>query len=60
MAGCFPYTIDSFKLAGHTNVDALRQALKGKAAFPRRDQLHPVKRQRQLPLSFTIDDFPSP
>ena len=35
----------------------LGEALQGKAAFPRRDQMRPVSRQLQLPLGFTIVDF---
>jgi hypothetical protein len=35
------------------------EALQGKAAFPNRDQMKPVEHQRQLPLGFTIVDFPA-
>ena len=54
----YPYVIDSFALAGTTDVRALLVALTGKPGFPRRDQLHPVGNMGELPLGFTIDDFP--
>ena len=54
----YPYVLDKFKLAAQSNVDALGKALEGKAAFPRRDQFNPVKHKRELPLDFTIDNFP--
>jgi hypothetical protein len=39
-------------------VQRLGKVLQGEATFPRRDQLHPVVHHRELPLGFTIDDFP--
>jgi hypothetical protein len=54
----YPYVLDKFKLAAQSNVDALGKALEGEAAFPRRDQFNPVKHLRELPLDFTIDNFP--
>jgi hypothetical protein len=35
----------------------LAEALQGKVAFPRHDEMHPVRHRRQLPLGFTIDGF---
>ena len=55
----YPYVLDRFKLAAQSNLETLGKALEGKAAFPRRDQLNPVKHQRELPLNFTIDNFPN-
>jgi murein DD-endopeptidase MepM/ murein hydrolase activator NlpD len=54
----FPYVLRSFSRAGKSNVHRLLEALQGEAAFPRRDQLHPVAHHGELPLGFTIDDFP--
>jgi hypothetical protein len=54
----FPFVLRSFDRAGKSNVEALLEAPPGNAAFPRRDQLHPVPHHRELPLAFTINDFP--
>jgi hypothetical protein len=54
----FPYVLDRFKLAAQSGAGVLGEALEGKAAFPRRDELNPVKHKRELPLNFTIDNFP--
>jgi murein DD-endopeptidase MepM/ murein hydrolase activator NlpD len=53
----YPYVLRSFTLAGRTNVDTLVRALQGEAAFPTRDQLHPVEHHDELPLGFSIVDF---
>ena len=53
----FPYVINNFRLAAIGNLAMLGEALQGKAAFPRRDQMKPVSRRLQLPLGFTIVDF---
>jgi hypothetical protein len=55
----YPLVFDSFKLAAQTNIDALGEALDGLAGFPSRDQMTPVRHRRQLPLNFTINDFPA-
>lgn len=55
----YPYVMNSFKVAGESTVGDLEAALSGKPGFPPRDQLHPVKHRDELPLGFTIDNFPS-
>ena len=56
--GC-PYVIKSFDLAPQSELPVLVEALKGEAAFPSRDRMKPVEYTNQLPLAFTIIDFPS-
>jgi murein DD-endopeptidase MepM/ murein hydrolase activator NlpD len=56
--GC-PYVIKSFDLAAQSELPVLVEALKGEAAFPSRDRMKPVEHNNQLPLAFTIIDFPS-
>jgi murein DD-endopeptidase MepM/ murein hydrolase activator NlpD len=55
----YPYTLNHFKLAANANIEDLAVALKGGAGFPPRSRLKPRPRSRQLPLGFTIDDFPA-
>jgi murein DD-endopeptidase MepM/ murein hydrolase activator NlpD len=55
----YPYVIKSFGLAATGDTSVLLEALDGKAAFPHRDQMRPVEHRRQLPLGFTIIDFPA-
>jgi len=54
----YPYVLSSFQLAASSDVGALGEALQGKAGFPTAAQLHPVAHQDELPLGFTIDQFP--
>jgi hypothetical protein len=54
----FPYLLDSFQVAATSDVSALAEALQGKPGFPTAAQLHPVTHRDELPLGFTIDDFP--
>jgi murein DD-endopeptidase MepM/ murein hydrolase activator NlpD len=54
----FPFVQRSFARTGKTNVQTLLKVLQGEGTFPRRDQLHPVAHHRELPLGFTINDFP--
>ena len=56
----YPYTLNHFKLAARASIDDLGVALKGKPGFPTRNRLKPRARSRQLPLGFTIDNFPAP
>ena len=51
--------IKSFDLAAQSELSVLGEALKGEAAFPSRDQMKPVEHKSELPLAFTIIDFPS-
>ena len=55
----YPYVIKSFDLAAQSEFSMLGEALKGEAAFPSRDRMKPVEHNNQLPLAFTIIDFPS-
>jgi hypothetical protein len=50
--------INAFDLAAQSELSALGEALKGEAAFPTRDRMKPVEHKNQLPLGFTIVDFP--
>jgi murein DD-endopeptidase MepM/ murein hydrolase activator NlpD len=54
----YPYVLRSFGLAGQAEDEALAEALDGKPGFPRRDQMKPETREGELPLNFTIVDFP--
>ena len=56
----YPYEVDSFKVAGTATREQLGAALQGEPAFPARDLLNPVRHRRELPMDFTINDFPSP
>lgn len=55
----YPFVFDSFKLAAQSDISALAAALEGEAGFPTRDQMTPVRHRGELPLDFTISDFPS-
>jgi hypothetical protein len=55
----YPYVFDSFELAAQSDINALAAALQGEPGFPARDQMTPVAHGRQLPLDFTINDFPA-
>jgi murein DD-endopeptidase MepM/ murein hydrolase activator NlpD len=55
----YPYVFDSFKLAAQSDISGLAVALQGEAGFPARDQMTPVRHRRELPLDFTISDFPA-
>jgi murein DD-endopeptidase MepM/ murein hydrolase activator NlpD len=54
----YPYAIDSFKLAAGSNLDGLAAALQGEPGFPTRAEMSPRRHRRELPLGFTIVDFP--
>jgi len=54
----YPFVLDSFELAAQSDLPALATALQGESGFPARDQMTPVARRDQLPLDFTINDFP--
>jgi hypothetical protein len=56
----FPYVFDSFRLAGATDAKAFEAALlEGEVSLPSRAKLSPVEHEKELPLSYTIVDFPS-
>jgi hypothetical protein len=54
----YPFVFDSFVLAGQADFNELVPALEGEAAFPSRAELDPVTRELEMPLSYTIVDFP--
>jgi murein DD-endopeptidase MepM/ murein hydrolase activator NlpD len=54
----YPYVIKSFGLAATSEVSDLLKVMQGEADFPHRDQMNPVEHKLQLPLGFTIIDFP--
>ena len=54
----YPYVIDSFRRSGQTDVQTLLKVVHGEAIFPAASQLKPVGHKRELPLGFTINDFP--
>lgn len=54
----YPYVLRSFQVAASSDLAALGEALQGKSGFPIAAQLHPVAHRGELPLGFTIDQFP--
>lgn len=54
----YPYVIDSFQQGGQTDVQTLLDVVHGKGTFPAASQLKPVGHRRELPMGFTINDFP--
>jgi hypothetical protein len=54
----YPFVFDSFVLAGQADFNELVPALAGEAAFPSRAELDPVARELEMPLTYTIVDFP--
>lgn len=58
VADGFPFVFDSYVLAGQTDFNDLVPALEGEAAFPARAELDPVTRALEMPLTYTIVDFP--
>ena len=55
--GC-PFVFDRYTLAGQANFNDLVPGLEGEAAFPARADLDPVTREEDMPLTYTIVDFP--
>ena len=55
----YPYEIDSFALAAEAEPSMLAKALDGEGAFQHRDAMKPAERKRELPLNFSIVDFPA-
>jgi hypothetical protein len=54
----YPFVYDSFALAGQADFNDLVPALEGEPAFPARAALSPVTREQEMPLTYTIVDFP--
>jgi murein DD-endopeptidase MepM/ murein hydrolase activator NlpD len=55
----YPYVLSSFQLAAGSDLGALDEALQGEAGFPTTARLHPVAHRDELPIGFTIDQFPA-
>lgn len=54
----YPFTLARFGIAGQAGLPQLMAALRGEAAFPRPGSTRAVEHRDELPLGFTIDDFP--
>jgi hypothetical protein len=54
----YPFVFDRYVLAGQADFNDLLPALAGEAAFPTRAELDPVVDERDMPLTYTIVDFP--
>jgi murein DD-endopeptidase MepM/ murein hydrolase activator NlpD len=55
----YPFVFDAFRLADpKTETSNLERALSGEPGYPSRAQMRPVARRDQLPLNFTVNDFP--
>jgi hypothetical protein len=54
----YPFVFDRYVLAGQADFDDLVPALNGEASFPARSGLDPVTREEDMPLTYTIVDFP--
>jgi murein DD-endopeptidase MepM/ murein hydrolase activator NlpD len=53
-----PFVLDRFGISGSAGVSQLLAALRGEPAFPRPGSTRSVEHRDELPLGFTIDDFP--
>ncbi|MCA9879378.1 MAG: M23 family metallopeptidase, partial [Thermomicrobiales bacterium] len=56
----FPFVFDHFDLAGEADFAHLLEVIEGTATYASRNDLHPEPRQNEMPMSYTIVDFPSP
>jgi hypothetical protein len=54
----FPFTFDRFDLAGQADFTHLLEVIAGDAAYASRDSLTPEPRENEMPMSYTIVDFP--
>ena len=55
----FPFVFDHFDLDGDADFNELLGVIEGTATFPTRSELHPEPREDEMPMSYTIVDFPS-
>lgn len=53
-----PFTLDRFGISGAAGLPQLIAALRGEAAFPRPGSTRSIEHRDELPLGFTINDFP--
>ena len=54
----YPFVFDRYGLVGQADFNDLVPALEGEAAFPARADLDPVTQEKDMPLTYTIVDFP--
>ncbi len=54
----FPFTFDHFDLAGQADFTHLLDVIEGNAAYASRADLDPEPRENEMPMSYTIVDFP--
>lgn len=54
----FPFTFDRFDLAGQADFAHLLEVIDGNAAYASRADLTPEPREHEMPMSYTIVDFP--
>ncbi|MFN8664997.1 MAG: M23 family metallopeptidase [Thermomicrobiales bacterium] len=54
----FPFTFDRFDLAGQADFTRLLDVIEGNATYATRDERHPEPRENEMPMSYTIVDFP--
>jgi hypothetical protein len=54
----YPFVFDSFALVAQADFNDLLPALEGAAAFPSRAEFDPVLHEQEMPLTYTIVDFP--
>jgi hypothetical protein len=55
----YPFVFDRYVLAGQADFNDLLPALEGEAAFPTRAERDPVIHEQDMPLTYTIVDFPN-
>lgn len=53
-----PFVLDRFGIVAQAGLPQLLAALRGEAAFPRPGSTRAVEHRDELPLGFTVDDFP--
>jgi hypothetical protein len=56
-ANGLPYTFDSFEVSGQADSAQLLDAIEGRTGYPI-DPAGPVVHENELPLSYTILNFP--
>jgi hypothetical protein len=54
----FPFTFDRFDLAGQADFTHLLEVIEGEATYASRADLTPEPRENEMPMSYTIVDFP--
>ncbi len=56
----FPFVFDRFELAGEADFNELLGVIEGTATFPSREERTPEARENEMPLTYTIVNFPEP